>query len=128
MAAPKGNKNGEIWTKEKAKLLLENALDVAKRGDHYTFVSLANELNIYTHLFDYLAQRFIEFSNIKKEIDNQLKENLFSAGLNEEKNVTMAIFGLKAWHRMTDKEQDDENTTQNIRIEIIKPKKGKNKS
>ena len=123
MAGTKGNKNSEVWTKEKAAQLFDDALTIAKNGA-ISLIDIANELDVYDDVFEYLAQKFVVFRPIKNNILKQIANNVYKGAMEGKYKEASAIFKLKTNFKWNEN-VDDENTTQNIRIEIIKPKKPK---
>ena len=127
MAAPKGNKYTEKWTEQKAKELFDKALVLAKNGAT-SLIDIANELNVYSYVFDYLVSKFKVFEYIKKEILNNIANNLAKLGLTKEVDTGMAIFLLKARHGYEDKQTvKHEGITEQPKINIKKITVHKNK-
>lgn len=116
MAAPKGNKYNEIWTKEKVKKMLDKAVGIAKSGA-LSFTDIALSLNLSTSNFKRILYKFEDYDYYKKDIIEIIKNNIIIKALNNEINTTMAIFVLKCNHNMIPVEKiEQKNIVRNVDI------------
>ena len=110
----KGNKNAETWTEKETEIFFNKSLELSKRNDIYFIGTIAKELETYRQVYDYLVQKFPVFNSIKKDIDSNIENNLFLAGLTDKDISTpLAIFGLKNSHNWKDKTEVVSNVTTN---------------
>lgn len=112
MAAPKGNKNREVWTLEEAESFCDQVLQFVIENEKCRSLATAtSKLGQYESLLHYFDVKFnVEFGSIKraKEI---VKGRLIEQGLDGDANPTMAIFILKNNHDMADKVEQKNDTT-----------------
>jgi hypothetical protein len=97
------NKVAEKWTKQETELFFNESLAISEKTDIYFIGTIAKEL-----------KKFPVFSTIKREIDSNIENNLFLAGLTDKDISTpLAIFGLKNSHNWKDKTEVVSNVTTN---------------
>lgn len=113
-----GNKNAEKWDEQTAMELLTKVLECAKNTPEcYTIVSL---LNIFDKPYYFLPHLKAKFKrnrtvlHIIKSIYKQIETNLFTAGLYKQVDITMAIFGLKVYHKCIAAELKQKQPVQTI--------------
>lgn len=111
MAAPKGNKYNEKWTIKASQELFDKALELAK-GGAITLTDIANELDVYTDVFEYICNKHEDFRPVKKRILSQIENNTYKGALNGDYIPSVAIFGLKNNHGWKDKQE----ITQDINV------------
>ena len=120
MAAPKGNKNAEVWTEEKSIKLFEEAIKLTNqketfsvngkdvKGYSFDFIGeVARELKTFHHIFSHLVDRFPELKNEHKTLIANLEANCYyntKKGLIRE---ATGIVNLKSNHKWTDRNQTD---------------------
>lgn len=113
MAAPKGNKFAEKWTRELTLAKLSQLKEQSKKNDvYYIGQGLAN-LSLYHQWYSMMAEKFAEDEEVYdtiKEIDQAFEAKLVSSTLQGNLNPTMAIFTLKNKHLWKDKTEVDQNT------------------
>lgn len=113
MPAPKGNKHNEVWTLKKSKDLYDKALIMAQEGA-LTLTSIAKELGVYTHVFDYILEKHknssVDFTSIKKEILKCIEDTTYTGALQGSYVPSVAIFALKNNHGWSDKQEIDHTT------------------
>lgn len=107
MKFQKGNKAGEVWTKELAIKFFQELLEYVQENEKCRSMATAtSKLGQYETLPQYLKKRFEldnnEFEPIKK-IQAILKGRLIEQGLDNAVNNAMAIFVLKNDYDMSDK-------------------------
>ena len=133
MAAPKGNKFTEKWTEEEAKNFGELMISVASEQECYSITQVLMHIKknhftpgeIYFNLPSYLDSKFDVFINYKKTAEKIIEDRVYMAGLDERKNVTMAIAYLNArhkWRRNIDHTSDEKPLT-NINVNLHNPAK-----
>ena len=136
MAAPEGNQYNKIWTKKEREKLYNECVKALKEHKFYSLNQVIFYLQdnyskhfkgkIYVHLFDYLFKTYEDFSLLKKEIEKQVENNVFMAGLNDEKNHVMAIAYLNTYHGWKERKDytsGDEKFTPDIKVFVTNPKK-----
>jgi len=107
------NKNAELWTLKQTEIFFKESLKISEKKDIYFIGTIAKELKTYRQVFDYLVQKFPVFNTIKNEIDSNIENNLFVAGLTDKDISTpLAIFGLKNSHKWKDKTETEITTNQ----------------
>ena len=115
MAAPKGNTYAEKWTEKEAKSFFDDALALIEEKKEVLFIgTIANELGVDRHTFDYLIGKFPEkkvFATIKKKIQSIIESRTYEKALGGNLNATMAIFGLKNNHGWKDRTEQDVKVT-----------------
>lgn len=117
MAAPKGNKNAEIWTFEETQIFIDSILDYVEYHKDCTSLEKAcTELGQYESLLGYLEKKFesIDLVPIKKA-KAYIKQRIIEKGLKNEYNPTMSIFILKNNHDMKDKQEIEQNLNANLK-------------
>ncbi len=117
MAAKKGNKYNERWTIEASTELFDKALTLAKDGA-ITLTDIANELDVYTDVFEYICNKHKDFSPIKKRILSQIENNTYKGALNGDYIPSVAIFGLKNNHGWKDKTEVEQTVHQTNVIKL----------
>ena len=115
MAAPKGNKYNEKWTKPKVEKLLKEAVVIAK--DCVNLTDVANQLNISPKSFEYILTKFKDLGHYKKEILGQIENSIVKKAITNEYNSTFAIFLLKAKFGYKDKQIIEQSqTVRNVEV------------
>jgi hypothetical protein len=111
MAAPKGNKNAEIWTIEEALKYSEIVLDyVISNDDCVSIQEAACNTGQYNEILIYLGNKFeIDFHAIKKA-NSIIEQRIYKKALQNKYNSTIAIFGLKNNHGWKDKHEIEQKT------------------
>ena len=106
MAAPKENKNAEIWDLESAIELFNKAIELTANDDGLDFIGeVAKKLDTYRDVFTYLADKFTEVKHLHKRLISNVEANCFSHGKKGEINTAMAIVNLKSNHNWTDRQE-----------------------
>lgn len=133
MAAKKGNKYAEKWTKNEVMKMI-NAVYVYSQNNSTFYLNTAlRQFELYADIWRHWKQRFEEdFEVIRaiKRVEDLIQENLYNGALVNRFNPTMAIFGLKNNWGWKDKiEQNIDHTTQGqpLQINITKTYKGGSK-
>lgn len=89
-----GDKAAETWTLEVAESFMLQALELSKND--ITLTNIANKLDVYTHVFDYVCEKYPNFTSIKKQIMKNLENNIFTGAISKDGYTpSVAIFGLK---------------------------------
>ena len=110
MAAPKENKNAEIWDIEKSTTLFNNCLETAKDKelDCNDFIGeVAQHNGTYLTQLDYLKEKFTELEHIYKAIKSYCEANCFRNGKKGTIVPSLAIMNLKSNHGWTDRVAND---------------------
>ena len=131
-----GNKNAEKWNFEKAKALLEKALELSKKkrkfknkigqditGYEYDFIGeIARELDIFRELLTlHIPKRFPELESIKNQLLRNMEANCYS---NTKKGIireATGIVNLKSNHKWKDRvdaTSNDKEIKQIVGMEI----------
>ncbi|WP_316817298.1 terminase small subunit [Pedobacter nyackensis] len=124
MAAKKGNKYAEKWTKQVVLDHLQQIFeDVEENKLVYLAVALTN-LGLYSDIWADWKTKFDsvdEVSRLIKRIESKIEANLVTRLLNNQCNAAGAIFILKNKHRMSDKQEIDHTSAgQPFTINITK--------
>jgi hypothetical protein len=124
MAAKKGNKYAEKWTKQVVLDHLAQILqDIEDNKLVYLAVALTN-LGLYSEIWSIWSNKFgddKEVYQLIKRIESKIESNLVTRLLNNQCNAAGAIFILKNKHRMSDKQEIDHTTAgQPFSISITK--------
>jgi len=106
----------ERWTKTECEKIFNNALLLSY--SELTLTNIANKLNVYTPVFDYLVNKYPRFESIKKAIKANLENNLVVNALTNKINTTMTIFILKNNYGYKDKVEIDKDFYGDITITI----------
>lgn len=121
---PKGNKNAEKWTFEKATALFVHALDFANTQDKtgqykYDFIGeVARDLGYYKSLFTELRKKFPELKAFHRELIETLEANCFCNSKKGFIREATAIVNLKSNHKWKDR-QDLTSKGQKVSQQII---------
>jgi hypothetical protein len=110
MGAPKGNINAEKWDHETAKGLFDKAIELSKLPDYDFIGEIAYDLELDKGIFDYLVEKFPEFSVYKKRILSNCEVNCFRNMKKENINVATGMINLKSNHGWTDRVANDHTT------------------
>lgn len=110
------------WNESTATEFIETALKELQQDQEIYFIgTLAERLNTYRDVFNYLANKFESVKEKKEIIDSILESRLVTGGLHSKINVTMAIFCLKNNYQWRDKQTiENETPGEIVRIEIPK--------
>jgi hypothetical protein len=103
-----GNKEAEKWTKDIAESFLLQALELSKT--EITLTNIANTLDTYPDVFEFIVNKFPDFRTIKSRIEKHIENNTYQKALHSEINATVAIFGLKNNHGWKDKTEVEQTT------------------
>jgi len=119
MAAPRGNKNAEIWTIEETVLYFESVLTyVLDNDDCVSIQEAACNTGQYEEIISYLQNKHnIDFNAIKKA-KSTIEQRIYKNALNNKYNPTMAIFGLKNNHGWKDKQEIEQTNINPISVVI----------
>lgn len=107
MAAPKGNKNAEVWDIGKSSELFYDALRLSKEETYDFIGEIAKELNTYRDIFTYLSDKYIELKPIYRHILSNLEANCFSHMKKGTIKEATGIVNLKSNYGWTDRQQVD---------------------
>ena len=116
-----GNKASEKWTLSEVTILFDKAMDLSKNA--ITLTDIANELDLYPNVFDYLVEKYPDFISYKKTILKQIENNTYKGALNGDYTPSIAIFGLKNNHGWKDKSEVEQTVHQTNIISLGKGKK-----
>lgn len=119
MAAPKDNKNAEVWTLDVAEKLFLDSIQLAKDKNHDFIGEVAIELDQYIEIYDYLASKFEELNKLYNKLKRTCEANCFSNGKKGKIVPSLAIMNLKSNHGWTDRLQTD-NNNKNENTELTK--------
>lgn len=134
MAAPKGNKNAEKWTIEKAEILLLNAIKLSNQKENFTvngkqiqgysfdFIGeVARELDTYHEIITRdIPKRFPELKALTNKLIKNLETNCYS---NTKKGLireATGIVNLKSNHKWTDRIENENTNKSTIKIKHLK--------
>jgi len=109
MAAKKGNKSAEKWTKEVVLSKLQVISDYAKQNNSYYLGTVLNELGLYVDIWSDWTKKFandLEVSRAIKRIESVVEANLVTI-LVTGRNAAGAIFVLKNKYKWSDKQEID---------------------
>ncbi|MDD4515655.1 hypothetical protein [Massilibacteroides sp.] len=123
MAAPKGNKFAETWTREKALELVEEALQILMDNEElFCAGEVAAIQKQYRQLYGYLFEKFDDevFNTIKNRFENILETRMYVLGAKNKINPTMAIFGLKNNFNWKDKTEVDTKVDMHMNVDPFK--------
>lgn len=111
MSAAVGNKYAEKYTLEEAHKIFSQALEILESDPQILFIGeVAVKQKIYRELYAYLVNKFSDDEkvfNAIKTIETIIEARLNKAGLTNDVNATMAIFGLKNNHGWKDRTETD---------------------
>jgi hypothetical protein len=102
MAAEKGNKYAEKWTKDATIELIENC-QASIKDDCYFLSEVAVAVDQYPELFTYLIQKFEDDADVFQAIKRLYAkvESLITRKTADGKiNVALGIFILKSYHNL----------------------------
>jgi len=110
MAAQKGNKTAEKWTKVTTlKLLSRILLDVKKDKIFYLGIALA-QIDLYPQIWEHWQTKFKDDTDVIvaiKRVESQIEANLLQQSATNKINATIAIFVLKNKYKWSDKQEID---------------------
>lgn len=125
VGAPFGNKNGLIWTLEKANELLDKAIELANRKEwvkidkelveayEFDFIGeIARELNVYRDLITRdIPKQHPDLQGKVNLLVNRLEANCYSNTKKGKINTAVGIVNLKSNHGWTDRQQIEQKQT-----------------
>ena len=111
MAAPKENKNAEIWTIEESTDLFNEALELSFDKDYDFIGEIARELKTYRDIFTYLSDKFTELKPLYNKILSNLEANCFSHSKKGDIKEATAIVNLKSNYGWTDRLSQESTIT-----------------
>jgi len=104
MAAPKGNKFAEKWTRDQALDLAKKALEIVS-DEHFYISDVAEQCETYREFFFYILEKF----NDDQEVFNTIKrmsnkcESIVAKKTGDGKIAqALGIFILKSYHGLTE--------------------------
>ena len=103
MAAPKENKNAEIWSLEESEKFFDLAIELTESKDYDFIGEVAKELGSYHHAFKYLADKFPSLKYKRNIIISNCESNCFYNGKKSNIVPSLAIMNLKSNHGWTDR-------------------------
>lgn len=114
MAAEKGNKYAEKWTVEDARQLADTAYNAIDQ-DCYFLASVAEKVNVYRQLFEYLLAKYNDDDHVfgtLKRMHNKCESIVMEKTAQGKINPALGIFVLKAYHGLfeTSKQHTDVTT------------------
>lgn len=116
MAAPDNNKNAEKWSIEKAKDLLNSAIELSSqkketdKGVTYTYDfigEIAREQGQYKEIYTYLSDKFPELKKLHNRLISNVEANCFYNAKKGFIKEATAIVNLKANHKWSDRVHQD---------------------
>ena len=125
VGAPFGNKNGLIWTLEKATDLLDKAIELTNRKElvyvdkqeveayEFDFIGeIARELNVYHSLLTRdIPNQHPDLQPKVRLLLNRLEANCYSNTKKGKINTAVGIVNLKSNHGWTDRQQIEQKQT-----------------
>ena len=125
VGAPFGNKNGLIWTLDKANELLDKAIELTNRKEwvkidkelveayEFDFIGeIARELNVYRDLITRdIPKQHPDLQSKVNLLVNRLEANCYSNTKKGKINTAVGIVNLKSNHGWTDRQQIDQKQT-----------------
>ncbi len=126
MAAKKGNKTAEKWTREQVIPLLAKIEKEAEKASCLYIGTALVAVKLYKEIWSYWKDKFKDDDDVFqpiKRIEQMFEAKLFAGGLKGELNPTTVIFGLKNNHDWKDKretEHSGEMTVQQITGMVVK--------
>ena len=109
--APIGNTNAEVWSEEEAVSFMNQSLATLKIEKFDFIGELAQEMNQYRTLYNYLAEKYKSCKTLLNRIEQECEANCFQHGKKGKIVPSLAIMNLKSNHGWTDR------TEQTIRQE-----------
>ena len=109
MAAPKENKNAEVWSLEESTKFLEESLQLVIEKKHDFIGEVARDMKQYRDLYTYLIDKFKELKPLYKRIIQECETNCFSHGKTGDIVPSLAIMNLKSNHGWTDRNDTTTN-------------------
>lgn len=125
VGAPFGNKNGLIWTLDKANELLDKAIELTNRKElvkiekelveayEFDFIGeIARELNVYRDLITRdIPKQHPDLQSKVNLLVNRLEANCYSNTKKGKINTAVGIVNLKSNHGWTDRQQIEQKQT-----------------
>lgn len=125
VGAPFGNKNGLIWTIDKANELLDKAIELTNRKElvkidkelveayEFDFIGeIARELNVYRDLITRdIPKQHPDLQSKVNLLVNRLEANCYSNTKKGKINTAVGIVNLKSNHGWTDRQQIEQKQT-----------------
>ena len=122
MAAKKGNKYAEKYTKKEVLRLINVVYVYAQNNSSFYLNTVLRQYDLYAELWSIWKRRFEADNEVLqaiKRVEDLIQENLYNGALINRFNPTMAIFGLKNNWGWKDKiEQNIDHTTQGQPLSI----------
>jgi len=110
MAAKKGNKTAEKWTRQNTLKILDEILENVKHDKiFYLGVALA-QIDLYSELWSFWINKFKGDDDVFqaiKRVEAQIESNLLLQAGTNKINATIAIFVLKNKYKWSDKQEID---------------------
>lgn len=125
VGAPFGNKNGLIWTIDKANELLDKAIELTNRKEwvkidkelveayEFDFIGeIARELNVYRDLITRdIPKQHPDLQSKVNLLVNRLEANCYSNTKKGKINTAVGIVNLKSNHGWTDRQHIEQKQT-----------------
>ena len=117
----KYNKNAEKWTLDEATVFMNEALRLSKtkKGDDYIYDfigEIARDLDQYKEIFSYLSGKYSELESIHNQIKSNCEANCFYNGKKNNIVPSLAIMNLKSNHNWTDRTENKNEHSGEIKI------------